>query len=102
MSDAPVVQHRAEPVMLPENIGSVQPGGGFCYRVELAWGRARRWWLGSFRSGFVARMAERRQGDVTGAPHEILDPRDLKYCSNQCTAYWPSADDPFTWRTTNT
>lgn len=83
---------------LPENIRSVQPGGGACYEIELAWGRWRRWYLKRFRPGYVRRMAERRQGDPTGAPHEILDPRDLKYCSNQCTAFWYPEDDPFLWR----
>jgi phosphatidylserine decarboxylase len=43
-------------------------------------------------------MADRRRGDATGAPHEILDPRDLKYCSNQCSAHWSAEDDPFRWR----
>jgi phosphatidylserine decarboxylase len=43
-------------------------------------------------------MAAQRRGDTTGAPHEILDPRDLKYCSNQCTAHWAPQDDPFQWR----
>jgi phosphatidylserine decarboxylase len=43
-------------------------------------------------------MAKLRRGDATGAPHEILDPRDLKYCSNLCTAHWNASDDPFTWR----
>jgi phosphatidylserine decarboxylase len=42
-------------------------------------------------------MAARRQGDPSGAPHEILDPRDLKYCSNQCMAFWYPDDDPFLW-----
>ena len=37
-------------------------------------------------------------GDTAGAPHEILDPRDLKYCCNQCTAHWRTEDDPFAWR----
>lgn len=83
---------------LPENIGSVQPGGGKCYQIELTWGRLRRWYLKSFRSGYVRRMAASRQGDVTGAPHEILDPRDLKYCCNRCTAHWRPEDDPFQWR----
>lgn len=76
----------------------VQPGGGKCYQVELAWGRLRRWYLKRFRPGYVARMASLRIGDTTGAPHEILDPRDLKYCSTQCTASWRAADDPFAWR----
>ena len=30
---------RAEPEAMPENLRSVQPGGGVCYRIELAWGR---------------------------------------------------------------
>jgi phosphatidylserine decarboxylase len=83
---------------LPDNIRSVQPGGGFCYGVELAWGRWRRWWLKTFRPGYVARMAALREGSSDGAPHEILDPRDLKYCANQCTARWPAEHDPFRWR----
>src|SRR5262245_56373157 len=43
-------------------------------------------------------MAALREGDATGAPHEILDPRDLKYCSTQCTARWRPENDPFRWR----
>ncbi len=43
-------------------------------------------------------MAELRRGDAAGAPHEILDPRDLKFCSNQCTAQWDAQDDSFQWR----
>lgn len=89
---------RLEPEPLPSNVRSVQPGGGKCYQIELAWGRWRRWYLKRFRPGYVQRMAQLRQGDTAGAPHEILDPRDLKYCRNQCTAYWPAADDPFAWR----
>jgi phosphatidylserine decarboxylase len=89
---------RAQPQPLPENFVSVQPGGGFCYRLELAWGRWRRWWLMHFRPGYVRRMAGLRRGDATGAPHEILDPRDLKYCRNRCSCDWDVADDPFRWR----
>ncbi len=89
---------RATPVPLPNNIRSVQPGGGFCYRVELLWGGWRRWWLKKFRGAYVERMASRRIGDCEGAPHEILDPRDLKYCRNQCSCDWPPSDDPFRWR----
>ena len=76
----------------------MQPGGGVCYSIELAWGQIRRLYLKQFRGEYVARMAELRQGDAAGAPHEILDPRDLKYCSNQCTAHWAPQDDPFRWR----
>jgi phosphatidylserine decarboxylase len=83
---------------LPENIRSVQPGGGKCYSIELAWGRWRRWYLKRFRRGYVERMAALRRGDATGAPHEILDPRDLKYCSNLCSAHWLPEDDPFQLR----
>jgi len=43
-------------------------------------------------------MAATRKGETAGAPHEILDPRDLKYCRNLCTAHWDRADDPFAWR----
>ncbi len=89
---------RATVEPLPENFAGVQPGGGRCYRIELAWGRWRRWWLKRFRPGYVARMAERRHGDPDGAPHEILDPRDLKFCRNLCACDWDAADDPFRWR----
>jgi phosphatidylserine decarboxylase len=83
---------------LPANITSVQPGGGICYRIELAWGQWRRWYLRAFRANYVRQMAATRRGDVSGAPHEILDPRDLKYCRNLCTAAWDEAHDRFAWR----
>jgi len=89
---------RAELEPLPVNIPSVQPGGGVCYQIELAWGRVRRWYLKTFRKAYVVRMAKLRHGDPTGCPHEVLDPRDLKYFRNQCTASWPVSDDPFQWR----
>ncbi len=98
MTATQTVPPRAEPQPLPENFVSVQPGGGACYRIELAWGRWRRWWLRRFRPGYVRRMAALRHGDPDGAPHEILDPRDLKYCRNRCSCYWDAADDPFRWR----
>jgi phosphatidylserine decarboxylase len=86
----------AEP--LPENLRSVQPGGGFCYRVELAWGRLRRRYLRTFRRKYVARMDRLRSGTTAGAPHEILDPRDLKYCRNRCLCDWSPPHDAFGWR----
>lgn len=98
MSHVDVSLPRAEPEPLPPNITSVQPGGGVCYQIELAWGRCRRWYLRHFRRGYVRRMAERRQGSASGAPHDVLDPRDLKYCRNLCTADWAPTDDPFAWR----
>lgn len=89
---------RAEVEPLAENIRSVQPGGGVCYAIELAWGRVRRWYLKTFRRAYVERMARLRHGDPSGCPHEVLDPRDLKYFRNQCTAFWPADADPFQWR----
>ena len=88
---------RLTPEPLPANLRSVQPGGGFCYRIELAWGSWRRWYL-RFRPGYVRRMAESRHGSDTGAPHDVLDPRDLKYCRNQCDCDWESSQDRFAWR----
>lgn len=86
----------AEP--LPANITSVQPGGGYCYRLELAWGRLRRWYLRHFRKSYIERMAGLRTGSTDGAPHAVYDSRDLKYCANLCTARWPEERDPFAWR----
>ncbi len=83
---------------LPVNLRSVQPGGGRCYEIELAWGKLRRWYLSRFRPRYVARMRQLRQGSTEGAPHPVLDPRDLKFCRNQCTCDWREEDDPFTWR----
>ncbi|MGD9722480.1 MAG: phosphatidylserine decarboxylase family protein [Pirellulales bacterium] len=94
--DTPIVRLQPEP--LPDNLRSVQPGGGKCYRIELAWGRLRRAYLRTFRARYVARMAALRHGASDGAPHEVLDPRDLKYCRNQCTCDWDLDDDPFRWR----
>ncbi len=98
MSTTEATSERKTVEPLPENFVSVQPGGGACYRIELAWGRWRRWWLKRFRPGYVRRMAELRRGDCSGAPHEILDPRDLKFVRNRCTCDWAPADDPFRWR----
>lgn len=98
MSTTDVPSKRATPKPLPENFSSVQPGSGVCYRIELAWGRWRRWWLKRFRSAYVQRMAELRHGESEGAPHEILDPRDLKYCRNRCECDWDPQVDPFRGR----
>ena len=98
MSLTETPSQQIEPESMPENLQSVQPGGGVCYRIELAWGRWRRWYLKRFRPGYVARMASLRQGSTDGAPHEILDLRDLKYCRNRCRCDWADNDDPFRWR----
>ncbi len=79
-------------------ITSIQPGGGNVMRLELAWGHLRRACLKLFRPGYVRRMAELRQGDFNPCPHEVLDPRDLKFHRNQGGWHWRPQDDPFTWR----
>lgn len=77
---------------------SIQPGGGLCMRIELAWGSIRRWYLKTFRAAYVARMRGCRKGEPRGCPHEVIDPRDLKFYRNQGGCYWDLADDPFAWR----
>ena len=98
MSEPQTTTPRLTPEPLPANLTSTQPGGGTCYSLELAWGHLRRWWLRTFRPGYVARMAMLRQGDPAGCPIPLLDPRDLKYYRNVCTAHWQPEDDPFQWR----
>lgn len=83
---------------LPANITSIQPGGGICFRIELAWGRWRRWYLKTFRRRYVERMQQLRSGDPDGCPHEVLDARDLKYFRNRCNCCWPEQFDRFRWR----
>ncbi len=77
---------------------SIQPGGGVVIRLELAWGVLRRSWLKMFRRGYVQRMAALRQGETNGCPHEVLDPRDLKFYRNQPGYWWRPEDDPFAGR----
>jgi phosphatidylserine decarboxylase len=79
-------------------ITSIQPGGGFCFGLERAWGRCRRAWLRRFRPSYVRRMAELRQGHCPNCPHDILDPRDLKLSRNVCGYWFRAEDDPFAWR----
>jgi len=79
-------------------IDSIQPGGGICMRIELGWGRLRRGYLKTFRLSYLRRMAETRRGDPEGCPHEVLDPRDVKFHRNRIDCSWDPADDPFTWR----
>lgn len=77
---------------------SIQPGGGLCMRLELGWGRCRRWYLKTFRRRYLQRMLALRRGDAANCPQEILDPRDLKFVRNQTQCYWAPEDDPFAWR----
>jgi phosphatidylserine decarboxylase len=79
-------------------IMSIQPGGGVCMRLELAWGHVRRWYLKAFRRGYVARMAQLRRGDKNVCPFDVLDPRDVKFYCNLGGYSWEPRDDPFTWR----
>ncbi|MFM8271470.1 MAG: phosphatidylserine decarboxylase family protein, partial [Gemmata sp.] len=79
-------------------VRSIQPGGGVVCRFELAWGRWRRLWLKTFRPGYVRRMAATRKGTAPGCPHEVIDPRDVKFFRNQEGYHWAPADDPFRWR----
>ncbi len=86
----------AEP--LDPSITSIQPGGGDVMEVELAWGRVRRWYLKTFRKSYVEEMARVRRGTTNTAPHEVLDPRDMKYYRNLGGYSWDRKDDPFAWR----
>jgi phosphatidylserine decarboxylase len=83
---------------LPAQVTSIQPGGGVVIRLELTWGRLRRWYLKTFRRGYVERMRQLRKGDFNGCPHEVLDPRDLKFHVNQGGYWWEPQDDPFRGR----
>lgn len=91
-------QSRAELEPMDPQITSIQPGGGVCMNLELAWGGLRRWFLKTFCKGYVARMAACRKGTTNPCPFEVLDPRDLKFYQNQGGYYWEPADDPFQWR----
>ncbi len=66
--------------------------------VELAWGRLRRWYLKTFRKGYVEAQARVRRGTENSAPHEVLDSRDVKYYRNLGGYSWAPKDDPFAWR----
>lgn len=80
---------------LDPQLKCIQPGGGFIIRLELLWGKLRRAYLKTFRRGYVQRMAELRQGEENRCPHEVLDPRDLKFHKNQGGWHWKPQDDPF-------
>ncbi len=95
----PPETHSATPVeALDPSIDSIQPGGGTCMRIELAWGVCRRALLKSFFPGYVQKMQASRRGSPRGCPHEVLDPRDLKFYCNQGGYWWPAEHDPFAWR----
>src|SRR5215470_14095762 len=80
-------------------ITSIQPGGfGPSMRLELAWGRLRRAWLRRFRPRYVERMRALRQGHCPDCPHDVIDPRDLKFTRNVCGYWFRPEDDRFRWR----
>jgi phosphatidylserine decarboxylase len=88
----------AAPTRAAAPISSTQPGGGFCMGLELAWGRWRRAWLKRYRPGYVRRMTQLRQGHCSGCPHDVIDPRDLKFYRNVCGYWFRPEDDAFRWR----
>jgi phosphatidylserine decarboxylase len=66
--------------------------------VELAWGRLRRAYLRRFWPRYVKAVFAKRQGECANCPHDIIDPRDLKYCRNVCGYWFQPEDDAFQWR----
>src|SRR4051812_9119558 len=84
--------------MTPRKPEGVQPGGGWCMRLELAWGRLRRALLRQVRPGYVRRMLAARQGSCPQHADEVIDPRDLKYLRNVCGLWFRPEDDHFQWR----
>lgn len=99
MTETPTATRpRATLEPMDPQITSIQPGGGVCMRMELAWGHVRRAYLKMFRRGYVARMLALRKGTHNVCPHDVLDPRDVKFYRNLGGYYWEPQDDPFTWR----
>jgi phosphatidylserine decarboxylase len=83
---------------IPRQPEGVQPGGGWCMRLELAWGRLRRALLRRFRPGYVRRMLAKRQGSCPRHEADVIDSRDLKYLRNVCGLWFRPQDDRFQWR----
>ncbi len=83
---------------MDSQLTDIQPGSGVVIHLEKAWGRVRRFWLKTFRHGYVKKMEACRKGDFNPCPHEVLDPRDLKFYRNQGGWYWDLKNDPFAWR----
>jgi phosphatidylserine decarboxylase len=100
-TDRPEAQSTASrlPLEPPDPlITSIQPGGGVCMRLELAWGHVRRWLLKIFFPGYVERMRQLREGTHNQCPHEVLDPRDLKFYQHLPGYSWAVEHDLFAWR----
>ncbi|WP_419192884.1 phosphatidylserine decarboxylase [Kolteria novifilia] len=86
------------PQPLPENIRSIQPGGGWGQALELAWGRWRRAFLKTCFPGYVKRMRSLLKGDASTCPVEVIDSRDLKFFRNVADCWFEPEDDPYRWR----
>lgn len=43
-------------------------------------------------------MRSLRRGEPSRCPHDVLDPRDVKFYRNQGGRLWRAEDDPFAWR----
>jgi phosphatidylserine decarboxylase len=75
-------------------ITSIQPGGGFCFGLERAWGRIRRALLRPFRR--PRQFPDR----CSSCPHDIADARDLKLYRNVCCIHLPADQDSLRRRST--
>ncbi|MBJ7432735.1 MAG: hypothetical protein JHC56_15475, partial [Gemmataceae bacterium] len=53
----------------------IQPGGGFCFSLEIAWGKFRRAILNSFFPAYTGRMRALRLGSCPDCNHNIIDSR---------------------------
>lgn len=82
----------------PQKPTSVQPGGGTCMAIELAWARFRKFLLRKLCPGYVQAMQAKRVGDCPNCPHDIIDSRDLKYTRNVCGYSFKTEDDPYAYR----
>lgn len=76
----------------------IQPGNGFCFGLEMCWGRIRRAILKTLFPGHVKRMLELRLGDCPDCKHEIIDSRDLKLFANVCGYHFDPRTDPYAYR----
>ncbi len=82
----------------PQKPTSVQPGGGTCMAIELAWARFRKWWLRKLCPGYVQAMQAKRIGACPNCPHDIIDARDLKFTRNVCGYSFRPEDDAYAYR----
>jgi phosphatidylserine decarboxylase len=94
----PTLVDHEPPLAQAETVTCVQPHGGWCFRLEVAWGRWRRAYLRKVRPGYVRRMEAIRQGECASCPHDVIDPRDLKLVRNVCGFSFRPQDDRFRWR----